>query len=69
MVRYPSRMTEFRPGIPLPNDPQQTQERQLYHAQRPGGTWATMLRDENSWQWRSLRGGDYGAGGWNDMQK
>lgn len=62
-------MTDFLPGVPLPADSTRTQERQLYHAQRPDGTWATMIREENGWQWRSLRGSDYGSGGWNDMQK
>lgn len=62
---------EFRPGQPLPSSDSETKERQLYHAQRANGEWATMQRDEGTWQWRQLRGGEddgYGRGGWREMQ-
>ncbi|SMB85563.1 hypothetical protein [Deinococcus hopiensis] len=45
-------------------------ERQLYHAQRVSGEWATMSREEGSCQWRQLRGGGddgYGRGSWREM--
>lgn len=59
---------DFRPGKPLPTDQQQTQDRQLYHAQLRDGTWATMSREGGTWQWRTVRGAHYGSGGWSDLQ-
>lgn len=70
--RYHPAVTDFRPGQPLPADDRSTQERQLYHAQLKSGEWATMTREESTWQWRRLRGEDadgYGRGGWREMQK
>ncbi|WP_104992742.1 hypothetical protein [Deinococcus sp. NW-56] len=64
-------MTDFRPGHPLPSLEIDAKERQLYHAQRGSGAWATMQREEGSWQWRQLHGGGeagYGRGSWREMQ-
>lgn len=64
-------MTDFRPGRPLPTEDRSTQERQLYHAQRKDGEWATMTWEESIWQWRQLRGGGedgYGRAGWRELQ-
>lgn len=61
----------FQPGRPLPADPQTTQERTLYHAQRTSGEMGTMTREGGTWQWRLIRGDTpdaYGSGGWNDLK-
>lgn len=66
---YARAVTEFRPGLPLPDTEQATVQGQLYHAPQRGD-WATMRREGYVWAWRTLRGEDKStaSGSWADMQ-
>ncbi|MBZ9753509.1 hypothetical protein K7W42_22005 [Deinococcus sp. HMF7604] len=48
----------FQVGLPLPSDPQTSQERTLHYAPRGSSPMATMTREGGTWEWRQLRDDD-----------